>query len=132
MFDPRSAIRPGGVTHPENRTMSARTLTATKQAHPFRILIVGGGVMALAAALELTRLGRRLGLRPAVSVFEPGAFGGGRTDRVAAPRCQLWLHTQGTIYVPSQPAVSLALQHSTRRLRRLCPQAFGRPPAFAI
>lgn len=97
-----------------------------------RVFIVGGGVAALSAAIELHCLARRMGLRLDVQVFEAGAFGGGPGDRSAAPRCQGWLHRQGTIYAPTQPAVSLALQRSTRRLRQLAPDAFRDPLALAV
>jgi glycine/D-amino acid oxidase-like deaminating enzyme len=97
-----------------------------------KAFIVGGGVMGLMAAIELARLSRLLGTRLEIFVFEAGAFGGGPGDRTAARRCQLWIHTEGTIYASTQPAVSLALQCSTRHLRRLVPYAFRFPLALAI
>src|SRR5262245_17903414 len=95
----------------------------------FVVHIVGGGIMGLMAALDLARLADRLDLDVGIRVYEQGAFGGGGADYVAGPRCQLWLHTDGQLYVRDQPTVSLALQQSTRRLRHLAPHAFNEPLA---
>jgi len=94
--------------------------------------IVGGGVMGLLAGLELEQLSRRLGLDIRLRLYEAQTFGGGLEERTSAPRSQAWLHTDGQLYAQTQPTVCLSLQESTRRLRRLAPEAFRYPPAFAV
>src|SRR5207253_6047385 len=94
--------------------------------------IIGGGVMGLAAGIELARLRCLLSLDFHIHIYEVGALGGGPDDKTAGPRCQLWLHTDGQLYAGSQPAVSLALQWSTQRLQELAPHAFAYPLALTL
>jgi hypothetical protein len=124
-------VEPEHFEHRDIHTMTSNPFPNARP-YPLRAFIVGGGVMALAAATELLTLTRRLGVPLTVRLFEAGAFGGGPGDRTASARCQLWLHTQGTLYAVTQPSVSIALQRSTARLRQLAPEAFTRPVAFAL
>jgi anti-anti-sigma factor len=131
--DPIAPPRSDDSRHPQSHVSSVSVASP----HRVRIrtlgaLIVGGAIMGLLAAIELVSLARRLGLRPRIRVYESGAFGGGSHDHTSAPRCQLWLHRQGTIYAQTQPAVCRELQRSTARLRELAPDAFHDPLALAV
>lgn len=94
------------------------------------VSVVGGAVLGLLAAIELSSLARRFGIELRVRVLEPGPFGGGLSGHAATPRCQAWWHS-GAAFL-NQPDVVLTLRQSAAYFRRNFAHAFRRPFAVMI